>query len=776
MKRFKLFYAAFLLMFFALNIFSQSEIEPNDSCAKAIKIEALDNTSTHVSDTIYGTIVSTKHDDVNNKPDYDRDYYYFTPSVAGTVKVNFNATGNMYFWIGTPTCDVWNIRRDFSKTASKTFHVNANERVNFLVMCRWPRSYQALIEFIPDNDNDHDNDNDQNGSVSETFDNEPNNVCDDSELIEELDGVSSIVSFSAKGKIRPNEDGEGSEGRDYFHFAPKVKGKITIKLTSDKNMWFAISNKGCFSPWVDSSRWNIQRGISNNVVKSFDIDANQRVDILALSYSNKDYDVKIDFTPDNFTPLKPDLTVSLKDEKDPVKVGEDIIYDLKITNISDIDALEVTAKAKISGDIEVKSIDGDELNCQIDDKLIECEAKNPLKAKGSISFKIVAKALKDGDVRVDFNASSKDEEDLSNNSAFEMTKVEKKESNTTFKTAEIPISSSRDDAIEAELIESKGYVYTGGGIHIKEDYLSNDIGVMQNDIGKFRVVDALRFIVDIPKEAKIKEAFIKFTLQDLKNRPSFEIYAEDIGNSAPFEEGDTFDITNRIKSQNSVLWSDIEAKKEEILKTPNLSSLLESVIRRDDWQKGNGVTFIIEPTKECVDNDCHLKAYDFDTNEAKAPVLVVKYELNEDENNEDNGSGGEIVKNFDKEPNNDCENAVVLTPLNEALDFKTLDFNAKIRPNEDGEGSEGRDYYTFVAKKEGRVNISLDSDKFMWFAITNKGCFSPWMDSSKWNIQRGITDHVEKSFEVKKGDKVTVLALSYSNKDYKVHIEFNPSN
>ncbi len=775
MKRLKLFYAAFFLMFFALNIFSQSEIEPNNSCAKAIKIEALDNASAHISDTIYGTIVSTKHDDVNNKPDYDRDYYYFTPSVSGTVKVSFNATGNMYFWIGTPTCDVWNIRKDFSKTASKTFHVNANERVNFLAMCRWPRSYQALIEFIPDgnSNNGGDQNHEQNGSITEIFDSEPNNICDDSELIEDLDGVSSLVSFSAKGKIRPNMDGEGSEGRDYFHFAPKVKGKVTIKLTSDKNMWFAISDKGCFSPWVDNSKWNIQRGISNNVVKSFDIDANQRVDILALSYSNKDYDVKIDFKPDNFTPSKPDLTVSLKDEKDPVKVGEDIIYDLKITNISDTDVLEVTAKAKILGDVEIKGVDGDRVSCQIDNKSIECEAKNPLKAKDFLSFKIVAKALREGDVRVDFNASSKNEEDLSNNNAFEITKVEKKESNTTLKSIEVPISSSTDDAIEAELIESKGYVYTGGGIHIKEGYLSNDIGVMQNDIGKFRVVDGLRFIVDIPKEAKIKEAFIKFTAQeDLKNKASFKIYAEDIGNSAPFEEGDTFDITNRIKSADSVLWSDIRAKKGEILKTPNISSLLESVISRDDWQKGNSVTFIIEPTKECVDNDCHFKAYDFDTNEAKAPVFVINYELNENE--KDNGE--KIVKNFDKEPNNDCENAIVLTPLTEALDLTTLDFNAKIRPNEDGESSEGRDYYTFTAKKDGRVNISLDSNKFMWFAISDKGCFSPWMDSSKWNIQRGVTDHVERSFEVKKGDRVTILALSYSNKDYKVHIEFTPSN
>ena len=60
----------------------------------------------------------------------------------------------------------------------------------------------------------------------------------------------------------------------------------------------------------------------------------------------------------------------------------------------------------------------------------------------------------------------------------------------------------------------------------------------------------------------------------------------------------------------------------------------------------------------------------------------------------------------------------------------------------------------------------------MWFAISDKGCFSPWTDSSRWNIQRGISNHIEKDFEVKKGDKIAILALSYSDKDYKVHIEF----
>ncbi|NPA81533.1 MAG: hypothetical protein GXO31_02870 [Epsilonproteobacteria bacterium] len=878
-----LFYA--LLFFFSLFNYqlmaAQSEVEPDDSCAKAVKILALDGTSYHISEVITGTIVSTKYDEVNKKPDYDRDYFYFTPAVSGTVKVSFSATGNMYFWIGVPKCDVWNILKGFSNKAEKSFHVNAGERVNFLAMCRWPRNYQASIEFIPDNeppislskvsvsdsslkegdsgtsdmvfsvtlDKPSDKEIDvafktKDGSAKEREDYEakdirvvfapgevkkevtvsvigdkeiegdeyfevelsdpvnavlqkpkakgviidddkespnpsqadiePNNSCDESEVIEALDKAVDSVHYSAKGEITPNENGEGAEARDYYHFAPDVEGVLKIELKSDKNMWFAISDKGCFSPWVDSTKWNIQRGISNHVVKTINVAANQRVDILALSYSNKKYEMNIDFEPTGFVPKKADVSVNIKDERDPVLVGEEIVYDIDILNKGEAEARDVKALISVVGDAKIEKAEGERVSCVIDKNGAQCDVNGALDSNESVSIKLTLKALSEGDVEVSAKVStSSNESDLQNNENSQKTTVNKKsDQNTTVESLQVPISDKNDDAIEGELIEFTGYVYTGGGIEVKESDIVNDMGVIKTDIGSFRSVAGYRFAsVDLPKDAKIIKAYIKFISKndsDPDKPASFEIYAENVGSSAPFEEGDTFDITNRVKSENKVEWRDVVWESDEAYETPDLSSLVKKIVGRDDWESGNPITFIIEPTKECVDEECIIKAYDFDTDASKAPVLVIEYEKSEDNQTHP------IVK-FDKEPNNDCDHAEVLEPLNDIDKAANVSFKASIRPGKDGEASEGRDYYTFVAGSDGEVRVHMESNKYMMFAVSSKGCFSPWVDTSRWNVYKGITDRIDETFSVKKGDRVTILALSYSDKDYSADISFTPN-
>ncbi len=148
----------FLLMIFFISSSLFAENEPNDSCSASEVINLLDGAVSETSDQITGTIVSTKHDDVNNKPDYDKDYYHFTPAVSGELVISFVGSGNMYFWIGTKGCDKgWNISKEFSRSVTKIFKVNAGQRVDLRPMCRWSRNYTVNITFTPDEENSPNN-------------------------------------------------------------------------------------------------------------------------------------------------------------------------------------------------------------------------------------------------------------------------------------------------------------------------------------------------------------------------------------------------------------------------------------------------------------------------------------------------------------------------------------------------------------------------------------------------------------------------------------------
>ncbi len=990
----------FLILILSLTIFNISlmaESEPNDSCAQSEVIGALEGATSHTITKVTGTIVSTKYDEVNHKPDYDKDYYHFSPAVSGEVKVTFHSSGNMYFWIGNQGCDRgWNISKEFSTTVTKTFRLNANQRVDFRPMCRWGRTYTFDIEFTPDNEppvsnpkisianasisegdsgvkemtftlsldktsssvvsvdfatangsakapDDYESksgtlefaageksknlkitvkgdeeaegneeffinlsnpvnatlanakatgeiiDDDSNPPNPSGFDSEPNNDCAHSEVITELDNADKSVDFHATGSITPNSNGEGSEGRDYYHFTPSVDGKVTIKLTTAKPMWFAISDNGCHTPWEDTTKWNIQRGVSGSVNKTFDVKARQRVDILALSYSNKDYSVDISFEAEGSPPVtkKADLTITKTDKSDPVYTEEMITYNITVSNKGETGAKNITLKDTLPNGVIFQSADGENWSCSENDSVLTCSYDLVLEPDSSSTLSLTVKAPQnEGEITNKVEVSTETEEsDLNNNKAEEKTTVLKK--STTIKTFTKTISSSEDDAIEFEMIQGGGYVYTGGKISIDEYLLANDMGIVKNELGKFRIRAGYRFAnISIPKSAKITEAYIQFTAQkgdfDIDVTPTnFVILGEDIGNSAPFERGATYDISNRVKTSSNVSWDDIKPWQDEMTyKTPDIKSVIESIMQRSDWSSSNPVTIFIEPAKECMDErECYRRAYDYDRDPQKAPKLVIKYQSDENqsspaslsiqnasvtEGNEgtktmeftlsldkatesevkvdfttkdssanagsdyeskngsvtfgvgettkkieitiicdtdvesdeefevvlsnisgavlaNNKATGKIINDdsqnpniADIEPNNDCSTRVLLSSLDNSQSAASLNTSGTIRPNSQGEGSEGRDYYHFRAGDNGTVTITLKADKPMWFAISDKGCFTPWVDKTGWNIQRGVTADVTKTFNVQKGDDINILALSYSNKDYTMDISFTP--
>ena len=134
-------------------------------------------------------------------------------------------------------------------------------------------------------------------TINTKMDIEPNNSCSQSELISALDNVNGVISYQSSGLINSREDGD-SEGKsmDYYHFTPNTKGKLIINATANKPLWFAVSDNGCHQEWDDT--WNIQRGVSKSINKTINVVENQEVNILVLSYSNKEYKFDILFMPE----------------------------------------------------------------------------------------------------------------------------------------------------------------------------------------------------------------------------------------------------------------------------------------------------------------------------------------------------------------------------------------------------------------------------------------------------------------------------------------------
>ncbi len=146
-----------LSAFLALSLFGASlraDTESNDECDLSNNVFELEGVSVHKTAVFKGKTRSKGiQPGTVNKPDYDKDYFDFTPSVEGLVKVKFQSTGFTNFFIGVPYCNRWNIKKNFGPSTEAVFYVKANERVNFLAMCRHPRNYQTSIEFIPSEGN-----------------------------------------------------------------------------------------------------------------------------------------------------------------------------------------------------------------------------------------------------------------------------------------------------------------------------------------------------------------------------------------------------------------------------------------------------------------------------------------------------------------------------------------------------------------------------------------------------------------------------------------------
>jgi len=140
----------------------------------------------------------------------------------------------------------------------------------------------------------------------------------------------------------------------------------------------------------------------------------------------------------------------------------------------------------------------------------------------------------------------------------------------------------------------------------------------------------LRFdAINLPPQSTILSAHIEFTASSDDSSPlSLSITGENSGTPAPFTTG-TNVITGRTRTapvpwNNVTNWSTTAPAKYS---TPDLTPIVQTLVRRPDWAKGNTMAFIIESSGLSGNNNNRRRAVSSDTSDQSAPKLVIKAEV-----------------------------------------------------------------------------------------------------------------------------------------------------
>lgn len=128
--------------------------------------------------------------------------------------------------------------------------------------------------------------------------------------------------------------------------------------------------------------------------------------------------------------------------------------------------------------------------------------------------------------------------------------------------------------------------------------------------------------ISIPKDAVITNAYINFTAYQngTGGGASFTIYGSDEADPGSFGNYPRYKLRDKSKTAG-VTWSNIPAwYKNNVYQTPALTSIVQHLVNRADWELGNDMMFI-------VSNISGVRgAYTFNGKPSGAPTLVIEYQ------------------------------------------------------------------------------------------------------------------------------------------------------
>ncbi len=148
----------------------------------------------------------------------------------------------------------------------------------------------------------------------------------------------------------------------------------------------------------------------------------------------------------------------------------------------------------------------------------------------------------------------------------------------------------------------------------------------------------LRFTdIDIPTggAVTITNARIQFTADNTGSNPvQLTLYGENTGNASEYTLDD-FNVTSRVKTSTNVVW-DVPAwlvrqEKGSNQKTVDISAIIQEILNRGDWVKGNAINIIMEhsgPSIGVTSSSGGREAETFDGTGGgvDAPVLTIDWE------------------------------------------------------------------------------------------------------------------------------------------------------
>ena len=180
-------------------------------------------------------------------------------------------------------------------------------------------------------------------------------------------------------------------------------------------------------------------------------------------------------------------------------------------------------------------------------------------------------------------------------------------------TSNTRISNGNDDVEERQ---------SNGAI----SFTSTDLELV-NDGAQGNQHVGLRFQnIQIPQGALINNAYIEFEADEAGtagvNNPNLIISAHNNDN-APAFSSTNYDVSSRQITTNTIPWlitgSWVVNSKYQ---TPNIASIIQEIINRQEWQSGNSIVLIIEGTGRRT-----AEAYNGES--ANAPLLVIDYSVDE---------------------------------------------------------------------------------------------------------------------------------------------------
>ena len=151
---------------------------------------------------------------------------------------------------------------------------------------------------------------------------------------------------------------------------------------------------------------------------------------------------------------------------------------------------------------------------------------------------------------------------------------------------------------------------------------SSDLELIHQSQGGDQVIGLHFADIRIPKGAKIKKAYLQFTVDEPSSEKTDLIIQAELGVNPQGFRAFKQNISSRQKTVASVKWSPeawkLVGERSEKQRTPDLAALIQEVIVQPGWQEGNALVFIISGSGQRV-----AESYDGDAR--GAPRLYIEF-------------------------------------------------------------------------------------------------------------------------------------------------------